>query len=83
MKGRGIEMLVETFIRKQLRLKAHKVTKVEETEQCMIIHIDRLGKRLLRCGLCRQRCRKVHLKENQHNAMMNRAVIHSLPPRFA
>ena len=53
-------MLVETFIRKQLRLKSHKVTKVEETEECMIIHIDRLGKRLLRCGLCRQRCRKVH-----------------------
>src|SRR3989442_13588129 len=26
----------------------------------MIIHIDRLGDRLLRCGLCRQRCRKVH-----------------------
>src|ERR1039457_3991874 len=26
----------------------------------LIIHIDRLGTRLLRCGLCRQRCRKVH-----------------------
>src|SRR5258708_10595608 len=26
----------------------------------MIIHIDRLGDRLLRCGLCRQRCREVH-----------------------
>src|SRR5580704_5484250 len=26
----------------------------------MIVHIDRLGRRLLRCGVCRQRCRKVH-----------------------
>ena len=53
-------MLIETFIRKQLRLKAHTVTKVEETERYMIVHIDRLGSRLLRCGVCRQRCRKVH-----------------------
>ena len=53
-------MLVETFLRKQLGLKAHTVTKVEETERYMIVHIDRLGGRLLRCGVCRQRCRKVH-----------------------
>src|SRR5258708_37855385 len=26
----------------------------------MIVHIERLGRRLLRCGVCRQRCRKVH-----------------------
>jgi len=55
-----IEVLVETFLRKQLGLKAHTVTKVEETERYMIVHIDRLGRRLLRCGVCRQRCRKVH-----------------------
>jgi len=53
-------VLVETFLRKQLGLKAHTVTKVEETERYMIVHIDRLGNRLLRCGVCRQRCRKVH-----------------------
>ena len=53
-------MLIETFMRKQLGLKAHTVTRVEETEQYMIVHIDRLGGRLLRCGVCRQRCRKVH-----------------------
>jgi hypothetical protein len=46
-------VLIETFLRKQLCLKAHTVTKVEETEQFMIVHIDRLGSRLLRCGLCR------------------------------
>ena len=53
-------MLIETFIRKQLALKAHRVTKVEETGEQMVVHIDRLGKRLLRCGVCRQRCRQVH-----------------------
>ena len=36
-------MLIETFIRKQLRLKAHTVTKVEETDECMLVYIDRLG----------------------------------------
>ena len=36
-------MLIETFIRKQLGLKAHTVTKVEETDECMLVHIDRLG----------------------------------------
>src|SRR2546428_7228173 len=55
-----IEVLVETFLRKQLGLKSHTVTKVEETERYMIVHIDRLGRRLLRCGVCRQRCRKLH-----------------------
>lgn len=53
-------MLIETFLRKQLKLNAHTVTKVEETDRHMIVHIDRLGRRLLRCGVCRQRCRKVH-----------------------
>ena len=53
-------MLIETFIRKQLRLKAHTVTRVEESDTCMVVHIDRLGKRLLRCGVCRRRCLEVH-----------------------
>jgi transposase len=53
-------VLIETFIRKQLRLKAHTVTRVEETDESMVVYIDRLGKRLLRCGVCRQRCREVH-----------------------
>jgi len=54
------EVLIQTFIRKQLGLKAHTVTAVEETEECMIVWLDRLGRRLLRCGVCRQRCREVH-----------------------
>ena len=36
-------MLIEILLRKQLKLKAHTVTKVEETERYMIIHIDRKG----------------------------------------
>jgi len=43
-----------------LRLKAHTVTKVEETGEGMRVHIDRLGQRLLRCGVCRRRCWQVH-----------------------
>lgn len=53
-------MLIQTFIRKQLRLKAHRVTKVETNEESMIIWIDRLGNRRLCCGVCRKRCRQVH-----------------------
>ncbi len=53
-------MLIETFIRKQLGLKAHRVTKVEQTGEQMAVYIDRLGRRLLRCGVCRRRCRQVH-----------------------
>jgi transposase len=57
---RKTEVLIETFIRKQLRLKAHTVTRVEETDESMVVYIDRLGRRLLRCGVCRQRCLEVH-----------------------
>lgn len=53
-------MLIETFIRKQLGLKAHRVTKVEQNGEQMTVSIDRLGTRLLRCGVCRRRCRHVH-----------------------
>lgn len=53
-------MLIETFIRKQLGLKAHQVTRVAEGPHEMIVCIDRLGKRLLRCGVCRHRCKQVH-----------------------
>jgi len=41
-----IRGVIEPFIRKQLRLTAHAVTEVEETNQCMLVHIDRLVKRL-------------------------------------
>jgi transposase len=53
-------VLIETLIRKQLRLKAHKVTKVEEAGECLVVYFERLGQRLLRCGVCRQRCKEIH-----------------------
>jgi transposase len=54
------KVLVETFIRKQLRLKAHWVSSVELEEEQVVVRIDRLRSRMLRCGLCGHRCRKVH-----------------------
>jgi transposase len=45
---------------KTTALKAHRVTRVETTEDSMIVYIDRMGKRLLRCGVCRRRCLEVH-----------------------
>jgi hypothetical protein len=41
-RGGTTEVLIETFIGKQLRLKSHTVTKVEESEEWMTVHIDRL-----------------------------------------
>ena len=41
-------------------LKAHRVTKVETSEDQMTIGIDRLGNRRLRCGVCRKSCSQVH-----------------------
>jgi transposase len=76
---------IEKLLRKQLGLKAHTVTRVEETEKFLIVHIDRLGKRLLRCGVCRQRCRKVHsarqAREWRDLSMRNMALKLRYSPR--
>lgn len=53
-------MRMETFIRKQLKLKAHWVPKVEETAAGVVVWIDRLGQRPLRCGRCGLLVRQVH-----------------------
>ena len=47
-------MRMETFIKKSLRLKAHTVGKVEEGEGegVLVVYIERLGSRRLRCGEC-------------------------------
>jgi transposase len=47
-------MRMETFIRKSLRLKAHRVVKVEEDAAGgeLRVHVARLGHRRLRCGMC-------------------------------
>jgi len=53
-------VLIETFIRKQLRLKVHTVTAVEQDEGGLVVRIDRLGRRRLRCGCCGQVSKAVH-----------------------
>jgi transposase len=47
-------MRMETFIRKSLGLKAHTVVTIEEDEtaQALLVHIERVGQRRLRCGEC-------------------------------
>jgi hypothetical protein len=52
-------VLIETFIRKQLRLKAQTMTKVEERQEKRIISIDGLHQRLLQRGFCRLLCKHV------------------------
>jgi hypothetical protein len=47
-------MRMETFIRKGLRLKAHRVVKIEEDEapKELVVHLDRREHRRLHCGEC-------------------------------
>ena len=48
-------MRMETFIRKALQLKAHHVVKVEEpTPGDLVVSLERVGQRRLRCGACGQ-----------------------------
>jgi transposase len=56
-------VLLETFIRKVLYLKAHRVTAVKVGPEQIVVEIDRLKSRALRCGVCRGSCRKVHQVE--------------------
>lgn len=52
-------MLVETFIRKLLHLKAHYVIAVRQSPEQIVVEIERLKSRRLRCGVCRGWCKKV------------------------
>ena len=79
------EVLVQTLIRKLLRLKAHTVTQVEVAETAITVTIDRLGSRLLSCGLCGLRCRKVHSRQAERTwhdlSMRNHKMILRYRPR--
>lgn len=78
-------MLVETFIRKQLRLKAHRVTEVKVEKDRVVVKIDQLGQRLLRCGLCGHRCRKLHSVQPERSwrdlSMRGRPMVLQYRPR--
>ena len=78
-------MLVETFIRKLLGLKAHRVTAVELSAERIVIHIDRLRRRRLRCRGCGRPCAKIHQLEAprcwRHLALWGLPVVLHYPPR--
>ena len=46
-------MCVETCIRKSLKMKAHWVTEVFETEKGYVARVERLGNLRLRCRMTR------------------------------
>src|SRR5260370_10702414 len=56
-------MRLETCIRKGLRLKAHRVVKVEEEQERLVATIEWMPGRLLTCGRCSRRSRKIHSKQ--------------------
>ena len=45
-------MRTETYIRKSLGMKAHYVTRVEESEREVVAQVERIPHRRLRCGRC-------------------------------
>lgn len=53
-------MRMETFIRKQLRMKSHYVSRIEETDSTLIAYVERIGRRRLSCSRCRRPCPKTH-----------------------
>jgi transposase len=79
------EVLIQTFIRKQLGLKAHKVTAVELTEAGLAVHVDRLGNRRLQCGLCRRPAGQVYDRQRQREwldlSMRGVRMVLRYPPR--
>jgi len=70
-------VLLETFIRKLLKLKAPRVTAVEPSPEQMVIRIDRLGRRRRRCRVCRKPCPRVHHVEEARS--WRDLSLHGLP----
>lgn len=57
-------MLIESIVRKTLGLKYHRVVKVEEHEEGLLIHLDAKRRRKLTCSHCGRRARvRDRLKE--------------------
>ncbi len=54
-------MRIESFIRRALGLKAHRVVKVEEDEAAkeLVVHLDRREHRRLHCGECGREARRI------------------------
>lgn len=45
-------MRMETYIRKGLGMKAHRVVEATETADAVVAHVERIGRRALQCGRC-------------------------------
>lgn len=58
-------MRLETFIRKSLRLKAHTVTEVQERPDGVLVRIDRIQGRRVRCGACGRRTPRVVHRQSE------------------
>ena len=53
-------MRLETLIRKAFHLKAHRVATIEEDDGRLVATMERLPGRLLMCGKCSRRTRRIH-----------------------
>ena len=51
-------MRMETYIRKGLGMKAHRVVEVAETADAVVAHVERIGRRRLQCGRCGMKVRQ-------------------------
>lgn len=60
-------MRIETYIRKSFKMKAHFVTRVEETPSELIAYVDRIGNRHLQCSQCGMEVRHTYgRREERH-----------------
>src|SRR5437867_13116703 len=58
-------MRLETCIRKGLRLKAHRVSRIQEEEGLLVAYLERVDGKLLTCSHCSRRTRRVHSRRRQ------------------
>lgn len=58
-------MRLNTCIKKGLGLKAHRVRGIREEGGVLVAHLERIEKRLLTCGHCSRRTRRVHSRRPQ------------------
>jgi len=56
-------MRLRSFIRKGLRLKAHRVCRIHEEGERLVVEIEWIEGRRLMCGQCSRRTRKIHSRQ--------------------
>jgi transposase len=58
-------MRLETCIRKGLRLKAHRVREIQDEQGLLVAYLERIDGKLLTCGHCSRRTRRIHSRRPQ------------------